>query len=85
MKQIIVAYDITDDMQRAKLAKEMLKFGIRTQKSLFECEVSERDLGIIRKIAKKFSENDDIVTVYEIREVYRLGNVDYLEIHDLVF
>jgi len=85
VKQIIVAYDITDDMQRAKLAKEMLKFGIRTQKSLFECEVSERDLGIIRKIAKKFSENDDIVTVYEIREVYRLGNVDYLEIHDLVF
>jgi CRISPR-associated protein Cas2 len=82
---IIVTYDIASDTKRARLAKEMLRFGIRTQKSVFECEVGDRELSIIRKIAKRFTESDDLVTVYEVKKVERLGNVEYLEIHDLVF
>ncbi|MEO1959001.1 MAG: CRISPR-associated endonuclease Cas2 [Nautiliaceae bacterium] len=31
----MVAYDISSDNKRTKLAKELLKFGIRTQKSFF--------------------------------------------------
>ncbi|WP_456479974.1 CRISPR-associated endonuclease Cas2 [Nautilia sp.] len=81
----IIAYDISNDKQRSSLAKELLKFGIRTQKSFFECDINVKELKLIKKIVKKFSENDDFVTVYEVQELKRAGNVEYLEIDDLVF
>ncbi len=83
--RIVVAYDIKNDKNRNHLAKELLVFGIRTQKSLFECEVSEKELSIIKKILKKYSESDDYVTIYNIKgEVLRIGDIEYLEIDDLV-
>jgi CRISPR-associated protein Cas2 len=85
MMHIVVAYDISNDNKRTKLAKELLKFGIRTQKSFFECDVSERELKTIKKIIKRYSQSDDAVTVYKVKEVERVGDVEYLEIDDLVF
>ena len=82
---IVIAYDIENDKKRNKLAKELLKYGIRTQKSVFECEINRKDLNKIKKIAKKFSYDTDLVSVYEIKEIDRIGNVDYLEIDDFVF
>ena len=82
---IVVAYDISNDNKRTKLAKELLKFGIRTQKSFFECDVSERELKTIKKIIKRYSQSDDAVTVYKVKEIERVGDVEYLEIDDLVF
>jgi CRISPR-associated protein Cas2 len=86
MKNIIVAYDISNDKQRNKLAKALLEFGIRTQKSLFECMVNEKELQSIKKIINKYSEPEDFVTVYEIKkEPQRIGDVKYIEVDDLVF
>jgi len=84
---VIVAYDIRSDKKRAKLAKNLLQFGIRTQKSMFECEVNKKELNIIKKLAKKFSDDEDFVTVYEIyeKDIKRIGNVKYIEIDDLIF
>ena len=82
---IVIAYDIENNKKRNKLAKELLKYGIRTQKSVFECEINRKDLNKIKKIAKKFSYDTDLVSVYEIKEIDRIGNVDYLEIDDFVF
>ena len=84
---IIVAYDIRSDKKRMKLAKNLLQFGIRTQKSMFECEVNKKELAIIKKIAAKFSDDEDFVTVYEIsaKDTKRIGDVKYLEVDDLVF
>ena len=82
---IVIAYDIQNNKKRNKLAKELLKYGIRTQKSVFECEINRKDLNKIKKIAKKFSYDTDLVSVYEIKEIDRIGNVDYLEIDDFVF
>jgi len=82
---IVIAYDITNNVNRNHLAKELFKFGIRTQKSVFECEINKKDLRAIKKIINKYSESDDFVTIYEIRDIERIGNVDYLEIDDLVF
>ena len=84
---IIVAYDIRSNRKRAKLAKNLLQFGIRTQKSMFECEVNKKELNIIKKLAKKFSDDEDFVTVYEIyeKDTKRIGNVKYIEIDDLIF
>ena len=82
---VVIAYDISSNVKRNKLAKELLKFGIRTQKSFFECDVSEKELKIIYKILKRFSQSDDFVTVYKVKEIERIGDVEYLEIDDLVF
>jgi len=82
---IIVTYDIKKDRQRSHLAKELLKFGVRTQKSFFECDVNERELNSIKKIVKKHSEPEDLITIYEIKDSKRAGDVGYLEIDDLVF
>lgn len=84
---VIVAYDIRNDKKRAKLAKNLLQFGIRTQKSVFECEVNKKELAIIKKIAAKFSDDNDLVTLYEIykNDTKRIGDVKYLEVDDLVF
>jgi len=84
---VIVAYDIRNDKKRAKLAKNLLQFGIRTQKSVFECEVNKKELAIIKKIAAKFSDDNDLVTLYEIYKngTKRIGDVKYLEVDDLVF
>jgi CRISPR-associated protein Cas2 len=82
---VIVAYDIRNNRQRNHLAKELLKFGIRTQKSFFECDVNEKELKIIKKIVKKHSEPEDFITVYKVKNAKRYGKVEYLEIDDLVF
>ena len=46
---IVVAYDIKSDRKRYALAKELLKYGIRTQKSLFEFEVAKSQISKTRK------------------------------------
>ena len=84
MMYVVIAYDISNDKKRTKLAKELLRFGIRTQKSFFECDVSEKELKTIKKIIKKYSQNDDYVTIYRVKELMRIGDVEYLEIDDLV-
>lgn len=81
---VVITYDIKNDVQRNRLAKELLKFGIRTQKSLFECDIKEKELKIIKKIAKRYSESDDFVTIYKVKNIKRAGDVEYLEIDDLV-
>ncbi len=82
---IVVTYDISNNKQRNKLAKELLVFGIRTQKSFFECEVTEKELKVIKKILKRYSQSDDFVTIYKIKVLERVGDVEYLEIDDLIF
>ena len=84
---IVITYDIKTDKQRNKLSKDLLQFGIRTQKSFFECEVDGRELTIIKQIAKRYSQDDDLVTIYATKQekFARIGDVKYLEIDDLVF
>ena len=72
--------DIENNKKRNKLAKELLKYGIRTQKSVFECEISRKDLNKIKKIAKKFSYDTDLVSVYEIKEIDRIGGREPIKV-----
>ncbi|WP_419780208.1 CRISPR-associated endonuclease Cas2 [Maridesulfovibrio sp.] len=45
----IVTYDIEDDKIRSKLSKVLKGVGQRVQKSVFECELSKRQLKILQK------------------------------------
>ncbi len=88
-RYILIVYDISDDKKRYKLAKNLLRFGMRTQKSVFEALVTDKELNEIKKLAKKYSSKKDIVTIYLLkehhyRETVRFGDVEYLTIDDFV-
>jgi CRISPR-associated protein Cas2 len=82
---IMITYDISKDKKRYKFAKELLQFGIRTQKSVFECEIDKRELNIIKDIVRRYSLKGDFVTYYEVGKIERKGNTEHLEVDDLVF
>jgi CRISPR-associated protein Cas2 len=39
---MIIAYDITDEKRLVRVAKVMLDYGVRVQKSIFEVELTHR-------------------------------------------
>ncbi len=39
---MVVCYDVVDDKKRTRLAKIMVNYGRRVQKSVFECELDDR-------------------------------------------
>ena len=49
----IIAYDIENDRTRNKIAKILEGYGIRVQKSVFECKLTKRELSTLEK---KFNE-----------------------------
>jgi len=49
----LVAYDITDDRTRDRLAKILLDFGKRLQESLFLCEIDPDQKAKLLERAKK--------------------------------
>ena len=59
--QIILVYDIPDDKRRTRLRKTLLRFGTPVQYSVFECDLSQRQLERMAKavhaIIKKHEDN----------------------------
>lgn len=47
----VVAYDIEDDRARDRIAELMERFGVRVQKSVFECRLEDKELArLIRRL-----------------------------------
>lgn len=46
--KVIICYDIEDDKQRRKLVKYLESFAYRLQYSVFECELSAKELTLRR-------------------------------------
>ncbi len=82
--KVVVVYDITEDKKRNLFAKELLMFGIRTQKSVFECDITQKELEKIKEIAYKYTKKKDKVGVYEFLDVERFGDVEYIEVDDYI-
>jgi len=62
---IIIAYDISDDRRRQRLAKLLLDYGTRVQKSVFECDLDDgRYLKLKKKIEEIIDWEDDSVRYY---------------------
>jgi CRISPR-associated protein Cas2 len=63
--RIVVAYDIVDNRRRNKIAKTMLDYGFRVQKSVFECLIDDRKyLSMKEKIEKLIDPTEDSVRYY---------------------
>lgn len=63
---VVVAYDVSNGRRRGQMAKALLGFGERVQKSVFECRVSEREREKMTKIIDGLRRPTDCVRYYEI-------------------
>ena len=52
----LIAYDISDDARRTKLAELLEGFGQRVQRSVFECDLNEREYQALERKMKRHSQ-----------------------------
>ena len=66
MKQfVVVAYDISDNRRRRKIAKTLEQFGLRCNESVFECLLTEaKILKMKEKLSKLAVDREDSILYY---------------------
>lgn len=74
----VIAYDVSDDGRRTRLASLLLDYGDRVQKSVFEAKLTREELKALLARAAKYLEEDDRLRVYRLcqgcaRHVASLG------------
>jgi CRISPR-associated protein Cas2 len=63
----LITYDITDPKRLRKMHKFLKEFGINTQKSVFECDIDDPALKIIRAWCRdNLDLAEDQVRIYKI-------------------
>lgn len=63
----VISYDIVDNRRRYRLAKALKNFGYRVQKSVFECQVDDRQfLKMKKQVEKIINREEDSVRYYFI-------------------
>lgn len=55
----LVTYDVAKDRRRKKMSDFLLEYGVRVQYSVFECDLTEKD---VQAIMKKAEELIDLAT-----------------------
>lgn len=65
---VLVIYDIINDKRRRKMVKCLESFGVRVQKSAFECLVDET---LYKKMLNRL---DKIISKEDLLRVYRLSS-----------
>ncbi len=67
MPYYVVSYDIVDTKLRTKVAKILVDYGVRVQKSVFECRVDEkRFLEMKKKVEEVIDFENDSVRYYTL-------------------
>lgn len=65
--QIVLVYDIPDDKRRTRLRKTLLGFGTPVQYSVFECDLSPRQLARMEKAVRAVMKpKEDNVRYYQL-------------------
>jgi len=62
----VVSYDIKDDMKRIKVAKILLDFGTRVQRSVFECRLDEKLLDRLIRRLERIITDEDSLRIYSL-------------------
>ena len=87
---IVLAYDIRDEKRLRRVAKEMENWGLRVQKSVFECNISEKDLQHLKKrLLRLIDQSQDSIRIYFLCASCKpktecLGVGEYYEEEDIV-
>jgi CRISPR-associated protein Cas2 len=63
----VVAYDVQNDRNRSRIAKLLAQYGVRINRSVFECMFTHRQIASVHnKIAKMIDPHEDMVAYYTI-------------------
>ena len=62
----VIAYDVTDDRKRTKLAKFLLDYGDRMQKSVFEADLEPDEVKEILKKVANWIDKEDSLRIYPV-------------------
>ncbi len=68
MSHWLIIYDIRDPKRLSKVARLMVNYGIRVQKSVFETEADRRVIETLRKQVNAVMTNEDYVVYFEVCE-----------------
>lgn len=64
---IVVVYDISDNKRRERLRKSLMRFGKSVQKSVFEFDLTPRQLETMTKVIRAIiSKDEDNVRYYQM-------------------
>jgi CRISPR-associated protein Cas2 len=64
---ILVAYDVSDDKRRVRLAKALARYGDRVQYSVFACRLAPAQVDRMRRdVAREVDPSEDSVRFYEV-------------------
>jgi CRISPR-associated protein Cas2 len=63
---LVVAYDISDDRRRDRLAKELENWGQRVQGSVFECDLDEARTAALIDLLNRMVKDGDDLRVYHL-------------------
>ncbi len=84
---VLVIYDVIDDRRRAKLAKFLNRYGVRVQRSAFECILDKKHYLKLLKNIEKYIASDDLLRVYKLygsTDVRTWGRVGKTEDEDVI-
>jgi len=76
---ILVSYDIPDNKRRTKLAKILEDYGERVQYSVFECDLTGKQLvKLLKELKATMLDEEDSIRVYRlcancVKEIEALG------------
>ena len=87
----LICYDVVKDKRRNKVAKLLEGYGLRVQKSVFECMLTDNQYAMVnRKLNKYLNADEDQLRFYPMsghtrRKVVILGTQPEREIDDDAF
>ena len=74
----VISYDVPDSARRYRLAKLLLSFGDRVQRSVFECALDDQQLHeLLRRLDKLVKPADDLVRLYNLGMVAKADVILY--------
>lgn len=84
----MICYDITDPKRLGKVAKILEDFGLRIQKSFFQCDITREKLDfLIKRLTREINIEEDKLFVYPIceecsRRAITQGKGDVIRLED---
>ncbi len=66
-KFVVIAYDIENNKKRRVVSDLLAAHGKRVNKSVFECYISARNLGVLKEeLQHKVKASDDVILYYPL-------------------
>jgi CRISPR-associated protein Cas2 len=63
-REFVIAYDISDDRERARVDKVLKGYGFRAQKSVYECRLTVADEAALRRELERLALKSGSARIY---------------------